>query len=140
MHGRGKLEPAIAVGIRAGERKVCAGGRVQNVRLGHRRAHRAALETQLEAQLLDGREHRAQLGRGFLVAAQLGGALLTRYSPAGVAEPHVPPLNVGSVGLAGGSCNGVAIASEPAGRAVRRCCFSSWRAFLLSSFCFFAWR
>jgi len=113
---------------------------VQDVRLGHGRTHRAARETQLKPQLLDRREHHAQLRRGLLVAPQLGGAILTRRGAASVAESHVSPLDLGWLGPAGGSGNGVAISPEPFGRDARRCCFSSWRAFLLSSFCFFAWR
>ena len=69
------------------------------MRLGDGRTHSAALETQLEAQLLDRREHRSQLRRRFLLAAQLRGALLTRGNAAGMAESHLPPLEVGLLGL-----------------------------------------
>lgn len=139
VRGRIQLEPAVAVGVRTGEGKIRAGRRMQDVRLVHRRGRPASLEIQLYAQLLDRREHCAQLGRSLLVALQLGEAVLTRGRGTARPEPHVGPFNVGSLGPAGASCNGVVLSAEPLGRAVRRRCFCAWRAFLLSSFCFLAW-
>src|SRR6185437_2457414 len=130
----------VAVGVRTGEGKVRAGRRMKDVGLGYGRAHRTALEAELKAQLLDRREHRTQRGRSLLITAQLGRAILARGGAAGMAESHVSPLNVGSPAPAGGSCNGGVISPGPFGRVARRCCFSSWRALRLSSFCFFAWR
>ncbi len=124
-YGRGQVKPSVAVCVRAAERKERAGWRVQDVRLRYRCCRCAALETQLEAQLLNRREHRAQLGRSLLVATQLMGAIVARGGPAGVAQSHVPLLKVGSPGPTGVSCNGVAISPEAFGRVARRCCFSS---------------
>lgn len=108
------------------------------MRLRNGGAHPTTFETQLKTQLFDRGEHGAQLGRSLLVAAELVGAIVTRGRPAGVTQPHVPLLRVGSLGATGGSCNGVASSPEAFGRAARRCCFSSWRAFRLCSFCFLA--
>lgn len=137
VYGTGEIELSVTVRIRTGELKERPSRRVQYVRLRCRSARGRTLKLQLEAQLPDVGECLAKCERGCAVAAQPLAALLALGGRADQGELQGWRPDGGLRGAAGSAAGAVAGALSAAvlGRADRRCCFSCWRTFRVSSLC-----
>lgn len=136
-------EIELSVAVRVGTRKLeeRPGRRMQYVRLRRRRAGKRSPKHEFQSQLLHSRKCNSKWQGPGAVPAQAVAALVPLRGRANHGEFHgslpdgvSPDAGPPAIGALAGA------ASLPAaGRANRRCCFSCWRAFLVSSLCLRAW-
>ena len=138
VDGMREIELPVTVRIRARELEERPGRRVQQVRLRCRSVQGRFLKDQLQPQLLDSGERHPKRRRDRSVSAQAVAVLVALRGTAHKGELHGSPPGAASSGVATVATGLLALAFSLAvlGRAVRRCCFSCWRAFLASSLCF----